>query len=121
MLLLGMRHQPRLPPQPNPPPLPGSLQYSLLLSQPSVCRLHNQTGPTFPLLLRHPLLRLRFVNYVEVMAPTFEVNFFQQVVRHTLEDREFGESLDCAALHSTYLTDGFCGARCKCQEAASKH
>ena len=57
-------------------------RHDLLLGQPSVCE-GSRPGTWRPDLHQRVQYDLRFVTFVEVMAPTFRMDFFDEVVRHT--------------------------------------
>ncbi|KAL4430961.1 hypothetical protein ABPG75_006217 [Micractinium tetrahymenae] len=67
--------------------------YGLLLGQPSLCPTAHR--PSWYLhLLRDEAAVLRFVSMVEIMAPMFEMEFFQNFVRPSLHDAYTGWGLD---------------------------
>ena len=55
-------------------------KYQLLLAQPSVCSLHGAHATWRPELHQSPQWLLRYSTFVEVMAPTFEMRFYEDVV-----------------------------------------
>lgn len=57
--------------------------YGLLLAQPSLCPSPFR-ATYWRYLHQHPASVLRFITFVEIMAPVFEMNFFQGLVRPTL-------------------------------------
>ena len=66
--------------------------YSLLLAQPSVCPSHRR-ATYWAHLYQHPLSVLRFVSFVEIMAPIFDMRFFTGVVLPTLHNAYTGAPL----------------------------
>ncbi len=68
-------------------------QFSVLLAQPSVCRREG-SYTCWEALFQHPAYRLRYTNFVEIMAPALRMDFFQAVVRHTLKGTYTGELTD---------------------------
>ena len=63
--------------------------YSLLLAQPSVCPSPRR-ATYWGHLYQQPLSVLRFVSFVEIMAPMFEMRFFRGVVLPTLHNAYTG-------------------------------
>lgn len=57
--------------------------YDLLLAQPSVCERLGAPGTWRPELHQRPQWLLRYSTFVEVMAPTFRMDFFHHVARRT--------------------------------------
>lgn len=57
-------------------------EYDLLLGQPSVCERPG-SSTWRPELHQRVQYLLRYTTFVEVMAPTFRMDFFDSVVRHT--------------------------------------
>lgn len=58
-------------------------EYDLLLAQPSVCERLGAPGTWRPELHQRPQWLLRYTTFVEVMAPTFRMDFFHHVARRT--------------------------------------
>ncbi|GAB4815444.1 hypothetical protein N2152v2_002490 [Parachlorella kessleri] len=70
-------------------------EFSVVLGQPSVCRgEHSYT--CWEELFQDPQYRLRYTNFIEIMAPALRFDFFQHVVRYTLEGTYTGYGLDFA-------------------------
>ncbi|GAB4816947.1 hypothetical protein N2152v2_003993 [Parachlorella kessleri] len=67
-------------------------QFSLLLSQPSLCP--GSVSWWEEILTQRPELLLRYSTFVEIMAPTFDMAFFTAVLRHALFDTNFGYGSD---------------------------
>lgn len=59
-------------------------EFDLLLAQPSVCEHNGAEGTWRPELHQRVQYVLRYTTFVEVMAPTFRMDFFNAVVRRTL-------------------------------------
>lgn len=57
-------------------------EYDLIMGQPSVCR-GKKSGTWRRELMQHPEYIVRFTTFVEVMAPTYRMDFFHNVVRRT--------------------------------------
>lgn len=57
-------------------------RYDVLLGQPSVCEA-DKPGTWRPELHQRIQYELRFTTFVEVMAPVFRMDFFDEVVKHT--------------------------------------
>lgn len=67
--------------------------YGLLLAQPSLCPTKHR--PSWYLhLVRDKGALLRWVTMVEIMAPIFDMAFFQGFVRPSLHDAYTGWGLD---------------------------
>jgi hypothetical protein len=62
----------------------------VVLAQPSVCR-GDGSYTCWEELFQDPAYRLRYTNFVEIMAPALRMDFFQAVVRHTLKGTYTGE------------------------------
>ncbi|RMZ54552.1 hypothetical protein APUTEX25_002127 [Auxenochlorella protothecoides] len=67
--------------------------FQLLLAQPSVCRAHWSFTPYETLRQRDESI-LRYTNLVEIMAPIFDMDFFDELVRLTLYNAHYGWGLD---------------------------
>ncbi|KAL6776590.1 hypothetical protein ACKKBG_A21765 [Auxenochlorella protothecoides x Auxenochlorella symbiontica] len=67
--------------------------FRLLLAQPSVCRAHWSFTPYETLRQRDESI-LRYTNLVEIMAPIFDMDFFDELVRLTLYNAHYGWGLD---------------------------
>ena len=57
-------------------------EYDLILGQPSVCR-GKKSGTWRAELMQHPEYIVRYTTFVEVMAPTYRMDFYHNVVRKT--------------------------------------
>ncbi|KAL6777508.1 hypothetical protein ACKKBF_B21770 [Auxenochlorella protothecoides x Auxenochlorella symbiontica] len=67
--------------------------FDLLIAQPSVCNEPGSWTPYRALFTVRSMV-LRYVNMVEIMAPIFEMELFDRMVRPTLFDAYFGWGLD---------------------------
>ncbi|KAL6776593.1 hypothetical protein ACKKBG_A21770 [Auxenochlorella protothecoides x Auxenochlorella symbiontica] len=67
--------------------------FDLLIAQPSVCNEPGSWTPYRALFTVRSMV-LRYVNMVEIMAPIFEMEMFDRMVRPTLFDAYFGWGLD---------------------------
>lgn len=56
-------------------------EYQLMLAQPSLC--NGSVSWVAHFLTQRPDTLLRYSTFVEIMAPTFDMGFFTNVVRHT--------------------------------------
>ena len=65
----------------DPSPLFSMLQHQLMLAQPSLC--NGSVSWVAHFLTQRPDTLLRYSTFVEIMAPTFDMGFFTNVVRHT--------------------------------------
>lgn len=63
----------------------------MVLAQPAVCRGEG-SYTCWEELYQRPDLRLHFTSFVEIMAPAVRADFFQAVVRHTLNGTFTGGS-----------------------------
>ena len=63
-------------------------RYDLILGQPSVCEGH-ESGTWRPDLHQRLQFELRYTTFVEVMAPTYRMDFFDKVVRWTFSEVKF--------------------------------
>jgi hypothetical protein len=68
--------------------------YNLLLGQPSLCRTPYRSTYWDLLYSNRPETILRYVTFVEIMAPIFEMNFFNGVVKPSLWNAYTGWGLD---------------------------
>ena len=65
-------------------------QYELLLAHPSLCSdLESQSLYT-DVLKQQPTNVLRYTTAVDVLAPVFDMGFFQDTVVQTLQNATFG-------------------------------
>ena len=71
---------------------PRCLQFSVVLGQPSVCR-REDSYTCWEELFQDQQYRLRYTNFIEIMAPALQFDFFQHVVRYTLEGTYTGEDI----------------------------
>ncbi len=54
------------------------------MGQPSVCE--REGSFTFwPMLYQRPQHRVRFTTFLEIMAPTFRLDLYQALIRHTMK------------------------------------
>lgn len=68
-------------------------EYDLKLAQQSVCRASNSFS-LWDALFQRPEFVLRYTNWIEIMAPIFEGEFFNDVVNSTLATAWTGFGLD---------------------------
>lgn len=69
-------------------------QYDLIMAQSSVCKEKGTSFTYWKLLYQDPRYRLRYVDFIEVMAPVMRMDFFDAVVRPTLKGSFVGYGLD---------------------------
>ena len=70
-------------------------QYELLLAHPSLCSdLESQSLQT-DMLMQQPVHVLRYTTAVDVLAPVFDMAFFQDTVVQTMRNATFG-ALPCS-------------------------
>ena len=84
-------------------------QYELLLAHPSLCSdLESQSLQT-DMLKQHPVNVLRYTTAVDVLAPVFDMGFFQDTVVQTLQNATFGMLLpsECSSC-CTNACQGWC-------------
>lgn len=67
---------------------PSLPQFSLLMSQPSLC--NGSVSWWWDMLTQRPGVLLRWTTFVEIMAPTWDMGFFTDVIRHQLFATNFG-------------------------------
>lgn len=81
-------------------------QYELLLAHPSLCSdLESQSLQT-DMLKQQPVNVLRYTTAVDVLAPVFDMVFFQDTVVETLQNATFGElpHRKCPSASSTHVS-----------------
>ena len=79
------------------PALPCPPQYSVKLGQPSTCR-YNHTFVSNDNFYQAEASLLRFLSITELQATTFDLDFFNAVVKHTYTDASYTGEEGAAAL-----------------------
>lgn len=64
--------------------------YELLIAHPSTCSQKESLSHLMDLLPRQPHNVLRYTTAVDIIAPAFDVDFFQDSVILTLENATYG-------------------------------
>lgn len=67
--------------------------YSLLLAHPSLCSDLESDAHLPTLLQRQPISLLRYTTAVDILAPLFDMAFFQDSVIDTLQNATYGKRL----------------------------
>ena len=66
-------------------------EYNLLLGHPSVCSDLESDAHLLELLRRQPTNVLRYTTAVDILAPVFDMTFFQDSVLQTLKEATYGQ------------------------------
>ena len=83
-------------------------EYELLLAHPSLCSdLESQSLQT-DMLKQQPVNVLRYSTAVDILAPVFDMAFFQDTVVQTLQNATFGAPPHCegpsaCSMHAAFL------------------
>ena len=80
-------------------------EYDLLLAHPSLCSELESLSLQLTLLKRQPVNKLRYTTAVDILAPIFDMTFFQDTVVQTLQDATYGErqSNGCSDFPLNYI------------------
>ena len=65
-------------------------EYDLLMAHPSVCSAKESLSHIMDLLKCQPHNVLRYTTAVDIIAPAFDIDFFQDSVVLTLENATYG-------------------------------
>ena len=65
-------------------------EFGLLLAHPSLCSELESYAPLMPVLQRQPVRILRYTTAVDILAPIFDVGFFQDSVVDALQNATYG-------------------------------
>ena len=68
-------------------------QFDLLLAHPSVCSDLESDSHLMDMLKRQPTNVLRYTTAVDILAPLFDMAFFQDSVVNTLQNATYGMPL----------------------------
>ncbi len=81
-------------------------QYDLLLAHPSTCSDLESESHVTAMLKRQPTNTLRYTTAVDILAPLFDMAFFQDTVLHTLQNATHGmPPYDYKKLDFSFLPD----------------
>ena len=66
-------------------------EYNLLLAHPSICSDLESEAHLTDMLKRQPINTLRYTTAVDILAPMFDMAFFQDTVVQTLQNATHGK------------------------------
>ena len=65
-------------------------QFELLMAHPAVCSDLESDSHLMDMLKRQPTNVLRYTTAIDILAPLFDMAFFQDTVVHTLANATYG-------------------------------
>ena len=114
-------------------------QYDLLMAHPSVCSDLESDSHLMDMLKRQPTNVLRYTTAVDILAPLFDMAFFQDSVVNTLQNATYGKPLNnklqmgaklcincmrqvgvhTSCIHAQTICPAKCAVWCICQVATA--
>ena len=67
------------------------MAHGLLLAHPSICSELESLSLEMDMLRRQPVNKMRYTTAVDILAPLFDMAFFQDTVVQTLQNATYGK------------------------------